>query len=90
MIKLLTADERKALMATAIDRLKQGEVVDLIDASGCGYALCIGDFRDNGMSVKNTWRTGMNWTWNGPGRVNLHGQILGPGEDSEEIEMDWS
>lgn len=90
MIKLLTKDEREALMKNAIARMTAGEIVDLVDASGCAYALCIGDFRDIGMAQKNTWRTGMNWTWNGPGAINLQGEILHPGQQSQEIDMDWS
>lgn len=90
MIKILTKDERDALVKDAIDRMMKGEIIDLIDASGCVYALCIGDFRSNGMAIKNTWRTGMNWTWNGPGAINLQGEILQPGQDSQEIDMDWS
>lgn len=90
MIKILTKDERDALMKDAIDRMMKGEIIDLIDASRCAYALCIGDFRDNGMAVKNTWRTGMNWTWKGPGSICLDGEVLKPGQESQEIEMDWS
>lgn len=91
MIKCLTKEERQSLIRAAIERMKAGEVVDLVDASGCAYALCIGDFRDVGMSVKNVWRTGMNWTWNGPGAIRLNsGEVLQPGQDSEEIDMDWS
>lgn len=90
MIKMLTTDERATLMKNAIEAMSKGEIVDLVDASGCAYALCIGDFRSNGMAIKNTWRTGMNWTWNGPGAINLQGEILQPGQDSQEIDMDWS
>lgn len=90
MIKILTKDERDALMKDAIDRMMKGEIIDLIDASRCAYTLCIGDFRDNGMAVKNTWRTGMNWTWKGPGSICLDGEVLKPGQESREIEMDWS
>lgn len=90
MIKLLTTDERDNLMKDTIDRLNAGKIVDLIDASWCAYALCIGDFRYNGMAEKNIWRTGMNWTWNGPGTICLSGEILKPGQQSQDIDMDWS
>lgn len=89
-ITFLTPDERKALLAEAIEKLKAGEIVSLIDASGCAYGLCIGDFRDVGMSKKNVWRDGMNWTWKGPGTINLGGEILAPNQDSQEIDMDWT
>jgi hypothetical protein len=89
-MKIFTPSERKVLLDEAIEKLKVGEIVKLIDASGCAYGLCIGDFRSVGMSVKNTWRDGMNWTWKGPGTINLGGEILSPNQDSQEIDMDWS
>lgn len=89
-MKIFTADERKVLLDEAIEKLKSGEIVSLIDASFCAFGLCIGDFRDVGMSVKNTWRSGMNWTWKGPGTINLSGELLAPGQESQEIDMDWS
>lgn len=91
MISVLSKETRQRLMEIAIESMKNGDIVDLVDASGCSYALCIGDFRDIGMAVKNTWRTGMNWTWNGPGSIRLSGrEILHPGQESEEIDMDWT
>lgn len=89
-MKLYTREERTALLEEAIKKLKSGEIVKLIDASGCSYGLCIGDFRSVGMSVKNVWRDGMNWTWKGPGTIDLEGQILSPGQESQEIDMDWT
>jgi hypothetical protein len=77
-------------LLSVIEDLKTGKVVDVIDASGCAFGLCIGDFRDVGMSVKNTWRTGMNWTWNGPGTIRMNGRVYKPGSETEEIDMDWS
>jgi hypothetical protein len=90
IMKFLTAEERQLMLADAIERLKKGEVVNLRDASGSAIDICIGDFRALGMAEKNTWRTGMNWTWKGPGTINLHGEILKPGDRSVEIDMDWS
>jgi len=89
-MKFLTKDERAVLLQDAIAKLNSGEIVKLIDASGCAYGLCIGDFRDVGMSTKNVWRTGMNWTWKGPGMIDLGGEILSPGQESVEIDMDWT
>jgi hypothetical protein len=80
----------KKNLLSVIEDLKAGTVVDVIDASGCSFGLCIGDFRDVGMSVKNTWRTGMNWTWNGPGVIRMNGRVYEPGSETEEIDMDWS
>ena len=42
------------------------------------------------MAEKNVWRDGMNWTWKGPGKIRMNGQIYSPGEATEEIDMDWS
>ena len=74
----------------AIKKLDAGEIISLVDASGYAYGLCIGDFRDSGRAIKNTWRTGMNWTWVGPGTISMSGKLLKPGDQSEEIDMDWS
>lgn len=74
----------------AIEALNSGQIVDVTDASYFRDGLCIGAFRDVGMSVKNTWRTGMNWTWNGPGTIRMDGKLYTPGSETEEIEMDWS
>lgn len=90
MITILSREEKTAQLLEAIEDLKSGKVVDVIDASGCAYDICIGDFRDVGMSVKNTWRTGMNWTWNGPGTIRMNGRVYEPGDQTEEIDMDWS
>lgn len=77
-------------LSEVIERLKSGEIVDVVDASGYALGICIGDFRDVGMSVKNTWRTGMNWTWKGPGSIRMNGVVYAPGSETEEIDMDWS
>ena len=73
-----------------IERLKAGEVIDVTDASYYRDGLCIGDFRVVGMAEKNTWRTGMNWTWKGPGTIRMGGKVYEPGDETEEIDMDWS
>jgi hypothetical protein len=89
-MKILTQAERTVLLYEAIMKLNAGEIVKLIDASGCAFGLCIGDFREAGMSKKNVWRDGMNWTWKGPGTIDLDGEILSPGQESREIDMDWT
>jgi hypothetical protein len=77
-------------LSDVIERLKSGEIIDVVDASCYAFGICIGDFRDVGMSVKNTWRTGMNWTWKGPGSIRMNGVVYTPGSETEEIDMDWS
>ena len=72
-----------------IERLKAGEVIDVTDASYYRDGICIGDFRVVGMSEKNVWRTGMNWTWKGPGTIRMNGKVYEPGDETEEIDMDW-
>jgi hypothetical protein len=89
-MKSLTDDHRKKLLEETIERLKAGEVIELIDASFYAFDLCIGDFRSVGMATKNNWRTGTNWTWNGPGAILMSGEILSSGQESQEIDMDWS
>lgn len=90
MKDILTLEQRVNLRNSAIKDMEAGVIVPLVDASYYAYGLCIGDFRDNGMAVKNTWRTGMNWTWKGPGSICLDGEVLKPGQESQEIDMDWS
>ena len=77
-------------LSEVIELLKSGEIVDVVDSSGYAFGICIGDFRDVGMSEKNTWRTGMNWTWKGPGSIRMGGKVYEPGDETEEIDMDWS
>lgn len=90
MIKLMSRDEKIKQVADAVERLIAGEIVDVIDASYSAHSLAIGDFRDVGMSKKNVWRTGMNWTWIGPGKIIMNGTVYSPGDQTEDIEMDWS
>ncbi len=90
MKPILSAEARQALMQKAIEQMSKGEIVDVVDANYSAFSLCIGDFARKGMALRNTWRDGMNWSWEGPGRINLQGQILNPGQESLEIEMDWS
>jgi|AntAceMinimDraft_5_1070358.scaffolds.fasta_scaffold134278_1 hypothetical protein len=90
MIKLMSAEEKKAQVLAAADLLNSGKVVNVVDASYSAYALAIGDFRSVGMAEKNVWRTGMNWTWKGPGSITMNGTVYNPGEQTEEIDMDWS
>lgn len=90
MIKIMTREEKSNQVLEAVEKLKAGEVVDVIDASYSAYSLAIGDFRSVGMSEKNTWRTGMNWIWKGPGAVRMNGKVYEPGDQTEEIDMDWN
>lgn len=77
-------------IAEAIAVLESGKILDVVDASRCLNKICIGDFLSVGMSEKNVWRDGMNWTWKGPGKIRMNGRIYSPGDATEEIEMDWS
>lgn len=90
MIKLLSREEKSTQILEAIEKLKAGEVVDVIDASYSAHSLAIGDFRVVGMAEKNVWRTGMNWIWNGPGTIRMGGKVYEPGDQTEEIDMDWT
>ena len=89
-MKILTQTERDQKINEIVSKLKAGETVKLIDASFSAFGVCIGDFREMGWSIRNTWRTGMNWTWVGPGKVDLDGQILKFAGQSEEVDMRWT
>lgn len=90
MIELMSREEKLKQVEDAQKRLLTGEIVDVIDASYSAHSLAIGDFRILDMSEKNVWRDGMNWTWNGPGKIRMNGRIYNPGEATEEVDMDWS
>jgi hypothetical protein len=32
----------------------------------------------------------MNWTWKVPGTIRMYSKVYEPGEQTEEIDMDWS
>ena len=90
MLELMSRDEKIKQVEDAEQRLLADEIVDVIDASYSAHVLAIGDFRMFDMSEKNVWRTGMNWTWKGPGKIRMNGKIYSPGDQTEEIDMDWS
>ncbi len=90
MLKLMSHDEKVKQVEDARQRLLAGEIVAVIDASYSAHSLAIGDLRVVGMSEKNTWRSGMNWTWVGPGTISMNGVVYTPGSQTEEIDMDWS
>jgi predicted transcriptional regulator len=90
MIKLLSREEKTSQILEAVEKLKAGEVIDVLDASYSAHSLAIGDFRTVCMAEKNVWRTGMNWTWKGPGTIRVNGKVYEPGEQTEEIDMDWT
>jgi|TARA_R110002167_G_scaffold130125_4_gene313578 hypothetical protein len=70
--------------------IKMGNLVDVVDASSSRDSICIGDFRDIGWSTRVTTRDSLYYEWNGPHPVKVNGEIINPGESTEEIEMDWS
>ena len=90
MLELMSREEKMKQVEVAEKQLLAGEIVTVIDASYSAYSLAIGDFRILDMVEKNVWRDGMNWTWKGPGKIRMNGQIYSPGEATEEIDMDWS
>jgi hypothetical protein len=90
MIKLMSREEKAEVITAAVEKLNAGLTVDVTDASYSAYSLCIGDFRDMGWSEKITWRTGMQWQWTGPGKINMSGETLATGDFSQEVDMDWS
>ena len=89
-MKLFTREEKLAMVADAVERIRAGEVLSVADASYSALGLCIGDFCEIGWATKNTWRSGMNWSWNGPAPIRVNGEYLLPGMDTAEVDMDWS
>lgn len=70
--------------------IKLGNLVDVEDASSSGSGVCIGDFRDIGWSKRVATRDSLYYNWTGPGPIRVSGNVINPGESTEEIEMDWS
>lgn len=90
MIKLMNAAEKLEAFEDAVAKIRAGELVDIVDASGCAYAVCIGDFRSIDWSEKITTRNSMYWHWTGPSAIRVSGAIVQPNSYTEEIDMDWS
>ena len=70
--------------------IKMGTLIDVDDASSSRDSLCIGDFRDIGWSTRVATRDSLCYDWNGPSPIRVGGNVINPGESTEEIEMDWS
>lgn len=90
MIKLMTAQESLEAFEDAVAKIRAGELVDIVDASSCAYAVCIGDFRANDWAEKIVTRNSMWWHWTGPNAIRVSGKIVQPNSYTEEIDMDWS
>ena len=90
MIKLMTPEEKTQAVEAAVAKILAGEVIDIVDASGCAYAVCIGDFRNIKWSEKITTRNSMFWHWNGPSAIRVGGAVVQPNSYTEEIDMDWT
>ena len=74
----------------AIARISMGQLIDVIDASGCSTGVCIGDFRDIGWSERVATRSSLYYRWDGPSAIRVGGVIIEPGSSTEEVEMDWT
>jgi hypothetical protein len=70
--------------------IKMGVLVDVEHASSSRDSICIGDFRDLGWSKRVATRDSLYYEWNGPGSIRVSGNVINPGESTEEIDMDWS
>lgn len=86
----MNLEAKNQMIAQAVEQIKSGQVIDIIDASGSAFAVCIGDFREIGWADKITTRSSMYWRWTGPTAVRVSGQLVQPGDCTEEIDMDWS
>jgi hypothetical protein len=90
MLVLPTREQKQEMISTAIAKIVMGIPVTISDASGSAMSVCIGDLRNIGWAEKNVWRDGMNWTYTGPNSIIVDGKVVNTGEQTEEIEMDWS
>jgi hypothetical protein len=90
MIKILSREEKQQLVFQAVANIAAGIPVKLLDASGCTYAVCIGDLRDYGWAEKICTRNSMYWHYTGPNSIIVGDVVVKSGEYTEEFEMDWS
>jgi hypothetical protein len=90
MLKLLTAEQKAEMIDQAIERIRNGEVITVADASFFALGLCIGDFRNIGWSERCTDRYGMWYEWNGPTAIVVGSNRIEPGHKTIYVEMDWS
>jgi hypothetical protein len=81
---------KQEMFEAAVVRVSMGQLIDVIDASGCSTGVCIGDFRDIGWSERVATRSSLYYRWNGPSAIRVGGEIIEPGSSTEEVEMDWS
>jgi len=90
MLIFPTREEKQEMITKAIVNIAMGIPVVISEASGSAMSVCIGDLRSVGWAEKNVWRDGMNWTYTGPHSIIVNGKVVSTGEQTEEIEMDWS
>lgn len=90
MIKILNREEKAELVSKAVADIAAGIPVKLIDASGCAYAVCIGDLRDYGWAEKIVTRNSMYWHYTGPNSVIIGNEVVKSGGYTEEFEVDWT
>ena len=90
MLIFPTREEKQEMISDAIAKIAMGIPVVISDASSSAMSVCIGDLRSVGWAEKNVWRDGMNWTYTGPNNIIVNGKVISTGEQTEDIEMDWS
>ncbi len=90
MKQLPTREEKSQIIVNVIANISAGVLVEVTDASGCAFSVCLGDLRDHGWAEKITSRRSMNWRYTGPNAITVDGKIIKSGEYTEEIDMDWS
>ena len=87
MFTVMSKEDKQALFDEAVGAITMGALVDVEDASGSSNSVCIGDFRDIGWSTRISTRDSLYYAWNGPNPIRVEGQIVNPGETTEEIEV---
>lgn len=81
--------EKQAIIKSAIEKIKSGEMIEVINASGYIDGICIGDFRSVGWSKKYTDYTGMWYEWYGPTPIKVDNIIIYTNGSTPYCEMNW-
>ena len=92
--EVVTENMREDRLSNAMHRIRNGEVVDVMDAGWALNGVAIGDFEEIGWAKRLVRSQGgfttLQWQWNGPGRIRVSGQVLQPGDKTEGEPVNYS
>ena len=84
----------KESIQNVMDRVLQGEILNVRDAAWCSDGVSMGDFVDVGWTRKIVTACRgyslVKWQWNGPSPIQVDDQLIQPGEFTPETEVDYS